>query len=245
MQEGANVVAEHYQKTYELTLQMWEQRNTTLLYLIAVVGAAALLTSWLRFWASAFSRISRGAITRLLWSISPWLSRPFSFSLRTVASHDIKSEPLSGANSLTPANKTTHRRALAAPRASSFAGLQVEPQPHRTLEGITQNVIFEMYNLVNWGRVMILPLSDKAWQRVSHLLEQNSRQRIGRPARNPRDVLNAILWVITRGEKWHRLPAHYPPSQTCYIKWLQWRRAGLMSRVLDELGIGDCPAADQ
>ncbi|MGF6597766.1 hypothetical protein P3T23_002483 [Paraburkholderia sp. GAS448] len=44
MQESAEIVADHYQKTYELTLQMWEQRNTTLLQLLAVVGVAALVT---------------------------------------------------------------------------------------------------------------------------------------------------------------------------------------------------------
>nr|WP_081935732.1 transposase [Burkholderia sp. 9120] len=82
-----------------------------------------------------------------------------------------------------------------------------------------------------------IPLSDEAWQRVSHLLCRDSGQRFGRPARDPRDVLNAILWVITQNERWHRLPANFPPSQTCYIKWLQWRRAGLMSRILQELEI--------
>jgi transposase len=84
---------------------------------------------------------------------------------------------------------------------------------------------------------MDIPLSDEAWLRVSHLLSRDSKQRFGRPARDPRDVLNAILWVITRDEKWHRLPANFPPSQTCYIKWLQWRRAGLMTQILDELQI--------
>ncbi|MGF6408363.1 hypothetical protein [Paraburkholderia sp. MM5482-R1] len=44
MHESAQIVAEHYQKTYELTLQMWEQRNTTFMQLLAVVGVAALLT---------------------------------------------------------------------------------------------------------------------------------------------------------------------------------------------------------
>lgn len=44
MEDSTKIVAEHYQKTYELTLQMWEQRNTTFLLLLAVVGAAALLT---------------------------------------------------------------------------------------------------------------------------------------------------------------------------------------------------------
>jgi len=82
-----------------------------------------------------------------------------------------------------------------------------------------------------------LPLSDDAWARVSHLFKQNPQKRFGRPARHPREILDAILWVITRNEKWHRLPATFPPSQTCYIKWLQWRRAGLMSVILDELGL--------
>jgi transposase len=80
-----------------------------------------------------------------------------------------------------------------------------------------------------------LPLSDAAWQRVSHFFLQDTKPRAGRPARNPRDVLNAILWVTTQNEKWHRLPACFPPSQTCYIKWLQWRRDGLMSRIAEAL----------
>jgi transposase len=91
-----------------------------------------------------------------------------------------------------------------------------------------------MYWLVR-VTVMDIPLSDEAWQRVSHLLSCDSKPRFGRPARDPRDVLNAILWVTTRNEKWHRLPGNFPPSQTCYIKWLQWRRAGLMTQILDEL----------
>jgi hypothetical protein len=44
MADVAQITADHYQKTYELTLQMWEQRNTTFLLLLAVVGASAVLT---------------------------------------------------------------------------------------------------------------------------------------------------------------------------------------------------------
>ncbi|MFM0348160.1 MULTISPECIES: transposase [Paraburkholderia] len=83
---------------------------------------------------------------------------------------------------------------------------------------------------------MDIPLSDEDWERISHLLYQESKQR-GRPARDPCDLLNAILWVITHNERWHRLPAHFPPSQTCYSKWLQWRRAGIIAKIIVELGI--------
>jgi transposase len=86
----------------------------------------------------------------------------------------------------------------------------------------------------------VLPLSDEAWRRVSHLFSHDSRQRFGRSPRDPRDVLNAILWVTTRCEKWHQLPVCFPPWRTCYIKWLQWQRTGLMSTILAELCIENC-----
>jgi hypothetical protein len=44
MQEGTNLLAEHYQKTFEVTLEVWNQRNKTFLLLLAVVGGATLLT---------------------------------------------------------------------------------------------------------------------------------------------------------------------------------------------------------
>lgn len=44
MDETYKLTAEHYQKTYELTLQMWEQRNTTFLLVLVVVGGATMLT---------------------------------------------------------------------------------------------------------------------------------------------------------------------------------------------------------
>ena len=44
MRDGTGLLAEHYQKTYELTLAMWEQRNRTFLILLVAVGVATLLT---------------------------------------------------------------------------------------------------------------------------------------------------------------------------------------------------------
>ncbi|MCX4165377.1 MULTISPECIES: transposase [Paraburkholderia] len=77
-----------------------------------------------------------------------------------------------------------------------------------------------------------LPLSDDAWSQVRHLFPYSDARRFGRASRDPREVLNAVLWVVTQRERWQHLPADYPPSQTCYIKWLQWTRAGIMSEAL-------------
>jgi hypothetical protein len=37
------LLTDHYQKTYELTYELWKQRNATFLILLAVIGAATLL----------------------------------------------------------------------------------------------------------------------------------------------------------------------------------------------------------
>lgn len=44
MADEVTILAEHYQKTYELTLEMWKQRNQIFLILLAVIGGATLLT---------------------------------------------------------------------------------------------------------------------------------------------------------------------------------------------------------
>jgi transposase len=78
-------------------------------------------------------------------------------------------------------------------------------------------------------------LTDDEWGGVSYLLKRDDRRRFGRPRRDPRDLLNAILWVLTQGERWHHIPLSMPPAQTCYIKYLQWKRDGTLEKVFAEL----------
>ncbi len=44
MSDAADILAKHYQKTFELTYEIWKQRNRTFLVLVAVIGAGTLLT---------------------------------------------------------------------------------------------------------------------------------------------------------------------------------------------------------
>ncbi|UCF05213.1 MAG: hypothetical protein JSV33_15045 [bacterium] len=44
MSEKHELLAEHYQKTYELTYQLWSQRNKIFILLLVVIGVAAILT---------------------------------------------------------------------------------------------------------------------------------------------------------------------------------------------------------
>lgn len=44
MESKAGLMVDHYQKTYELTYEVWKQRNRIFLILLGVIGAATLLT---------------------------------------------------------------------------------------------------------------------------------------------------------------------------------------------------------
>lgn len=76
-------------------------------------------------------------------------------------------------------------------------------------------------------------LSDADWERIRYLLPGAGVQTAtgGRPAADPRAVLDAILWIERTGERWMYLPAHFPPQQTCYAKYLNWKRSGRLDQV--------------
>ncbi|WP_220025058.1 transposase [Paraburkholderia silvatlantica] len=80
--------------------------------------------------------------------------------------------------------------------------------------------------------VLQCPITDEQWLLVGHLIQPQGRLFWGRPARDPRTILDAILWVVVNDERWHRLPCSFGPPQTAYMKWLQWRRSGVMDKIL-------------
>jgi transposase len=56
-------------------------------------------------------------------------------------------------------------------------------------------------------------LTDEQWEVLAPLIPEPPRRTDGRgrPWRDPRDVLNGILWVLRTGAPWHDLPERYPP----------------------------------
>jgi len=84
-----------------------------------------------------------------------------------------------------------------------------------------------------------IPLSDADWARVKSLFPELSATTRGRPRRSDRDILNAILWLQQRKEKWHRLPATFPPQQTCYLRYMAWKKSGILKQVNELLSVGE------
>ena len=79
-------------------------------------------------------------------------------------------------------------------------------------------------------------LTDAEWEHVSQLLpEQKPGQ--GRPRRDDRQVLCAILWVMDTGASWRELPEEkFGPNSTAHGRYRKWLKEGLWPRIVQALG---------
>lgn len=79
-----------------------------------------------------------------------------------------------------------------------------------------------------------MDLTDVQWAVLAPLLPapRVRNDRRGRPWRDPRDVLNGILWILRTGAPWKDLPDRYPPHQTCHRRFQQWVEHGTLEQVL-------------
>jgi transposase len=50
-----------------------------------------------------------------------------------------------------------------------------------------------------------------------------------------RRVLNGIVWRLRTGAPWRDVPERYGPWQTCYDRFVRWRRDGTWLRLLQTL----------
>jgi transposase len=80
-------------------------------------------------------------------------------------------------------------------------------------------------------------LTNEQWNMVEPLIPMPPGRLDGRghPWRDPREVLNAILWILRTGAPWRELPHRYPPYQTCHRRFQRWVTEGVLESVLATL----------
>jgi transposase len=77
-------------------------------------------------------------------------------------------------------------------------------------------------------------LTDEQWAVIEPLLPKAER---GRPLTAPRQMLNAMFWVLRSGAPWRDLPERFGPWQTVYHHFNSWRRRGVYERILEALQV--------
>ena len=82
-----------------------------------------------------------------------------------------------------------------------------------------------------------MELTNDQWNFIEPLLPKPKLRRDGRgrPWRDPRDVLEGILWILRTGAPWKDLPPRFPPYQTCHRRFQAWTKKGTIEKVLQAL----------
>jgi transposase len=75
-------------------------------------------------------------------------------------------------------------------------------------------------------------LSEREWSRLEPLLPPNSRT--GRPPKDHRTIVDALLWLAKAGAPWRDLPERFGPWRTVATRFYRWTRSGLWARILAE-----------
>jgi len=78
-------------------------------------------------------------------------------------------------------------------------------------------------------------LTDEQWALIEPLLPKLKQGGRGRPPREAREVMNAVLWILRSGARWKDLPERFPPYQTCHRRFQQWVRADALQAALKVL----------
>ncbi|WP_236066782.1 transposase [Paraburkholderia haematera] len=84
-------------------------------------------------------------------------------------------------------------------------------------------------------------ISDEEWRQLAPVLSDTAvvHGQRGRPRAQVRLVANAVLWILTTGESWSRLPGTYPSIPTCRLRFEKWRSSGAlatMHKLLSDAG---------
>ena len=77
-------------------------------------------------------------------------------------------------------------------------------------------------------------ISDKAWANIqAHL--PGSEGRVGRPAGDNRQFINAVFWILRTGAPWRDLPPDYGDWKNTHRRFSRWRDRGVWEKLLEVL----------
>ena len=80
-------------------------------------------------------------------------------------------------------------------------------------------------------------LTDSEWALIEGLFcnEVAPPDRSGRRRMDPRAVVNAVLWALSTGHGWSRMPGWYPSRPTCRRRFEEWQADGTLAELIRRL----------
>ena len=77
-------------------------------------------------------------------------------------------------------------------------------------------------------------ISDKIWGRIEPHLS-GKKGNVGRPAKNNREFINGVLWILRTGSPWRDLPPDYGNWNNVHRRFCRWRDRGVWESLLQEV----------
>ena len=79
-------------------------------------------------------------------------------------------------------------------------------------------------------------LRDEEWARIGPLLPGRPGSN-GRPARDNRLFVDAVLYRLRVGCPWRDIPGHFGDYRVLHTRWMRWARRGVWRQVLEHLAV--------
>jgi transposase len=76
-------------------------------------------------------------------------------------------------------------------------------------------------------------LTDEQWECIADVFPAPART--GRPPRDRRTVVDAILWILRTGSSWRDLPEEFGPWATVWDLFDKWTSDGTLDEILRRL----------
>jgi|SRR3982750_1397260 transposase len=76
------------------------------------------------------------------------------------------------------------------------------------------------------------PLNDKQWEFIEPLIP---KQRMGRPRSRNREILDAILFVLSTNIRWEEMPPGFPAKMTVYDRFRVWVQDGFFELLFERV----------
>lgn len=78
-----------------------------------------------------------------------------------------------------------------------------------------------------------LLLTDDEWNLIADIFPEPAAT--GRPRRDPRQIVDGILWILRTGSPWRDLPAEFGAWQTVWRLFDKWNSDGTLDGILQRL----------
>ena len=77
-------------------------------------------------------------------------------------------------------------------------------------------------------------VSDYQWGQIKDEIPPKI-STCGRARRDPRELINAIVWEARTGSPWCELPVEYGPWHTAYNNFRKWTDDGTLKRIFEKV----------